>query len=245
MSSVDLSGGRDRRFVSTRWSVVVSAADVSCAEAGASMAVLCELYWYPLYVFIRRRGYGAEAAQDLVQGFFARLLEKRDFGAACPERGRFRTWLLASFEHYASNERDRESAKKRGGGAEIVSLDLPGAEERYARDAGGGESPEKAYARRWVLALLERVLLELEREMAAEGKEALFTRLKPLLTPDGLDMPYRTLAAELGMSESALKVTVHRMRKRYRSLLQQSVASTLEDPACVNEEIAFLLSAVS
>lgn len=240
----DLAPRGDASFASTHWSVVAAASRPDeTAEARAALETLCLRYWYPLYVFVRRRGFDCDEAQDLTQGFFARLLEKRDFASATPQRGRFRTYLLAAFEHYLSNERDRAQAQKRGGGCELLSLDFAWAEKRYACEPSHSDTPEKAYARRWVLTLLASVLETLEKEHAEQGKQALFENLKGFLTVGQEEVSYRELSQRLATSEGALKVAVHRLRRRYRDLLQQAVAQTLEDPTQVREEIAFLLGA--
>lgn len=232
-------------FRSTRWSIVAAASNPAAPEAAVALAQLCEQYWYPLYVFARRRGYSADEAQDLTQGFFTRMIEKHDAAAANPERGRFRTFLLSAFQHYISNQRDRDAALKRGGGAELLPLDFGDAEDRYIREPAHNDTPETAYIRRWVLALLERVLARLEAEFSEEGKADLFARLRPFLTPEADTPPYRELCISLNISESALKVAVHRMRRRYRELLTEEVAHTLTSPEQVQEEITFLIQAFS
>lgn len=232
-------------FRSTRWSIVAAARDPAAPEAAVALAQLCEQYWYPLYVFARRRGYSADEAQDLTQGFFTRMIEKHDAAAANPQRGRFRTFLLSAFQHYISNQRDRDAALKRGGGTELLPLDFGDAEDRYIREPAHNDTPETAYIRRWVLALLERVLARLEAEFSDEGKADLFARLKPFLTPEADTPPYRELCISLNISESALKVAVHRMRRRYRDLLTEEVAHTLTSPEQVQEEITFLIQAFS
>lgn len=225
--------------------MVAQAANAADPDSASALAQLCEAYWYPLYVFSRRQGESRDDAQDLVQGFLSRIVDKQDLGALAPERGRFRTWLLASFKHYAQNARDHNAAAKRGGCYEILSLDFADAESRYGREPSHLETPEKAYQRRWVLLLLQRVLHMLEEEFCAEGKLVLFETLKPTLTADGTEVPYRQMAVDLGMSESAIKVAVHRLRRRYGDLLREEVAQTLVNPADVRAEITFLLTALS
>lgn len=233
------------RFRSTRWSVVVAACAKPGPDADRALATLCETYWYPLYAYARRHGHDAEAAQDLTQGFFAHLLEKRDLGAANPARGRFRSYLLGAFVHHIANERGRAAAWKRGGRDTVLSLDLPAAEERYCREPADNRTPEKLYERRWALALLDAVQRRLRAEQAAAGRTAQFDTLSgPALAPDSRDLPYRALAARLGMSETAVKVAVHRLRHRYRDLIREAVADTLTDAREVDEEVRFLLDAL-
>jgi RNA polymerase sigma-70 factor (ECF subfamily) len=236
---------RDARFGSTRWSVVVAAGATPSPDANRALAMLCEQYWYPLYAFVRRRGYDPDTAQDLTQGFFARLLEKRDIGGARPEKGRFRSFLLGGFVHYLSNERDRALAKKRGGGTTMLSIDFPVAEDRYCHQPVDNRTPEKLYERRWALTLLESVLQQLKEEHGKIGKGRVFEALAPTLTAERGALPYRTLADRLDMSEMAVKVAVHRLRHRYRRLICETVAQTVCDPAEVEEEIRFLFSALS
>ena len=234
------------RFRSTRWSVVVAAGATPGPDADRALATLCETYWYPLYAFARRRGHDAEAAQDLTQGFFARLLDKRDFRAADPARGKFRSFLLGAFVHHMSNERERAAAWKRGGRATLLSLDLPAAEERYCREPADNRTPEKLYERRWALTLLSSVLQQLRAEQESAGRGEHFHALSgPALTPESGDPPYRALAAQLGMSETAVKVAVHRLRRRYRDLIREAVSQTLADPRDAEEEIRFLLAALA
>jgi RNA polymerase sigma-70 factor (ECF subfamily) len=234
------------RFHSTRWSVVVAAGATPGPDADRALATLCETYWYPLYAYARRHGHDAEAAQDLTQGFFARLLEKRDLGAADPARGRFRSFLLGAFVHHLSDERERAAAWKRGGRATLLSLDLPAAEERYCREPADTRTPERLYERRWALTLLSTVLRQLRAEQESAGRGAQFHALSgPALTPESGDPPYRALAAQLGMSETAVKVAVHRLRRRYRDLIREAVSQTLDDPRDADEEIRFLLAALA
>jgi RNA polymerase sigma-70 factor (ECF subfamily) len=233
------------RFRSTRWSVVLAAQATPGPDADRALATLCETYWYPLYAFARRRGQDAEAAQDLTQEFFARLLDKRDFGAANPARGKFRSFLLGAFVHHMSNERERAAAWKRGGRATVLPLDLTAGEERYCREPADNRTPEKLYERRWALTLLETVLQQLRREHESAGRDRAFEVLSgPALTTAAGEVPYRTLAAQLGMTETAVKVAVHRLRHRYRELIRETVAQTLTDPRDVEDEIRFLFAAL-
>ena len=207
-----------------------------------ALATLCESYWYPVYAFVRRLGHSAADAEDLTQAFFARLLEKDFVGAADPERGRFRSFLLASVKHFLANERDRETALKRGGGAAVVSLD--DAERRYRREPSHGLTPERAFERRWALTLLERTLAALREEQERAGHAERFTRLKCFLTGEGGAPSHAEVAAELGMTEGAVKVAVHRLRRRYRELLRAEIAETIADPSAVDDELRELFVAL-
>jgi DNA-directed RNA polymerase specialized sigma24 family protein len=233
-------------FPTTRWSLVAAAAGSNAAQAhDQALCDLCEMYWYPLYAFVRRQGYEAEDAQDLTQGFFARVLEKdylRDFR---PERARFRTFLLASIRHFMANERDFANAQKRGGGRVSVPLDLAfaDAEQRYSVDAGHNLTPEKIFEKQWALALVERTQMLLEQECERAGKEKQFTLLKPFVNDDDL-APYRQIALDLETSEGAVKVAVHRLRRRFREILRDEIAQTVSGPEQVDEEIRFLFGAL-
>ena len=238
--------GRGRgHFATTRWSLVLAAgADASTADVHQALATLCETYWYPLYGFLRSRGYDAENAQDLTQAFFARLLEKRAISQADPARGRFRSFLLASLKHFAANEHDREIAKKRGGGATTVSLEVEGAEGRFQMEPPSDETPERIFDRRWALELLARVMSRLEAQASDGGRHAQFERLKTYLTGDQPQLSYADTAAQLGMSEGAVKVAVHRLRRQFRDLVRDEIAHTVASPEEVEDELRHLWSAV-
>lgn len=230
-------------FNTTRWSLVLSARESLTPPAKEALASLCELYWYPLYAYLRRRGHTVENAQDLTQGFFARLLEKRSLRLVDRARGRFRSFLLASLDHYVSNERDRESAQKRGGGTLTFSLDGAEAEVRYRLEPQDQLTPEKVFDRNWALTVLDRVLTELSMDLHAEGKGALFDCLKPCLICDPDRGSYQELAEALGMTETAVKVAVHRLRRRYREHLHAEIAQTVEHPEEVDLELRHLIAA--
>jgi RNA polymerase sigma factor (sigma-70 family) len=234
------SGGR---FATTHWSLIVAAREGEATQAQEALAALCRAYWYPLYGYIRHQGHAADRAQDLTQEFFARLLEKDFLAAVDREKGKFRSFLLAACKHFLANEHDRECARKRGGGRQALSLDLRDAVGRYAHEPAHGETPERLFERRWALALLEQVLARLRREYEAAGKGRLFGVLKSRLTGGG-GVAYARAAAELGLSEGSIKVAVHRLRKRYRELLHEEIAQTLDDPGQVEEEILALFAAL-
>jgi RNA polymerase sigma factor (sigma-70 family) len=232
-------------FATTRWSLVLAAgADVSSVEAHEALATLCETYWYPLYAFLRGRGSSVEDAQDLTQAFFARVLEKHAIRQADPARGRFRSFLLASLKNFAANERDRDIAKKRGGGVPVVSLEFESAEGRFQLEPASSETPEKIFDRRWALTLLDRVLSRLKAEMVSHGREAQFDRLKAYLTGDQPQLSYAETAADVGMSEGAVKVAVHRLRRHFRDLLRDEIAQTVSSPGEIDDELRHLWAAV-
>jgi RNA polymerase sigma-70 factor (ECF subfamily) len=233
-----------RAFATTHWTVVVNAGHAPSAEAGRAMAALCETYWYPVYAFVRRQGNDADAALDLTQGFFARLLEKRDLAGVDRAKGRFRSWLVAAVKHYLANERDRSRADKRGGGRRPISIDASDAESRYNLEPSHDLTPERIFERRWALTLLDQVLSALRAEMVEERKEALFDALKAFIGGRPDDGRYRDIADELGMGEGAVRMASHRLRRRYGELLRQHIAQTIETPEQIEEEIAFLFSAV-
>lgn len=240
--SGELAG--DGAFRTTRWSVVAAAGRADTPSARDALEVLCRAYWYPLYLYVRRRGRSADEASDLVQGFFARLLERRDLAAADPERGRFRAFLRTALEHHLANERDRERALKRGGGARVLSLDLADAEGRLAAEPQDGRTPESAFDRTWALAVMERALARVAEEYQRAGRGPVFERLAPCLS-GSTDLPYRELARQVDLTEGAFKVAVHRARTRFRDALRREVADTLRDPAEVDRELADLLAALS
>jgi RNA polymerase sigma factor (sigma-70 family) len=228
-------------FAATHWTLVLSAARGSqTPRAAAAMAELCRSYWYPLYAFIRRQGCEAHAAEDLTQEFFARLLDKHSLADVDPRKGKFRSFLLASLKHFLANEYDRNQAQKRGGGQKIVPLDALDAETRYGLEPSHELTPEKLFERGWALAVLQQVLDRLQSEFAADGKARLFEALKCFLT-GGEKETYAALGAELGMTEGALKVAVHRMRKRYKQLMREEIAHTVTSPEEIEEEILYLL----
>ena len=231
-------------FATTRWSLVLDARESLTPQAQGALASLCELYWYPLYAYLRRRGHTVENAQDLTQGFFARLLEKRSLRVVDRARGRFRSFLLASLDNYVSNERDREYAQKRGGGTFTFSLDGSEAEERYRLEPQDQLTPETIFDRNWALTVLDRVLTKLSTDLHAEGKGELFERLKPCLIGDPDRGSYQELAEALGMTEAAVKVAVHRLRRRYRQRLHAEIAQTVEHPEDVDLELRHLIAAV-
>ncbi|GAC1335095.1 MAG: sigma factor [Isosphaeraceae bacterium] len=233
-----------RVFATTHWGVVLAARDRTGPGARAALEQLCSSYWYPVYAFVRSKGNSPDEAQDLVQGFFARLLEKDDLLVVDPAKGRFRSFLMASCSHFLANQRDRERRLKRGGGRQPVTIDTFEAESRYRREPADERTPERIYMRRWASTLIERVLDRLGNEMAALGKSSLFETLKPLLIGDDA-VSYRRQGAMIGLGEGAARVAVHRMRTRYREILREEVGRTVDDPADVDQEIRGLFDALS
>jgi RNA polymerase sigma factor (sigma-70 family) len=232
------------RFAATRWTLIVAANNWRAdSSAHRAMSQLAALYWFPLYAYLRRKGHDPAHAEDLVQGFFTRLLEKDALAAADRTKGKFRSFLLASLQNYVTNEWDKSRASKRGGGDKTIPLDALAAEARYAAEPAAELTPERVYERRWALEVLDQVLARLREEYAARNQAALFTALESLLVA-GNRAPYATLAIQLHMSEGAVKVAAHRLRKRYRELLREEIAHTVADPALVDDEIRDLLASL-
>ena len=233
-------------FVTTHWSLVLSARDSQSPQSAEALEKLCRTYWYPLYAYARRMGQSKENAEDLTQAFFARLLEKNFLQAAEPERGRFRSFLLVALKRFMANEWDRERAQKRGGGQAHVPLDTQLAERKFQAETPAGETtPDRLYERRWALTLLEQTMARLRAEFAGAGKTAEFDKLKSFLTADKREIPYAAVATELGLSESTLRVAVHRLRKRYRELFREEIAHTLAEGEDVDTELRHLLTVLS
>lgn len=230
------------RFATTRWSVVLATRgdDVAGREA---LAALCASYWYPLYAFARRRGASPEDAQDLVQGFVVVLLERGSLATADPGRGRFRTFLLTAFQRHASHERARASAQKRGGDRVRLPFEIDDGERRYSMEPADDRTPEALYERRWALALLARAVERLRTESGADPART--DALLPHVGGPGEARPYAELAASLGTSEDAIKVAVHRMRRRCREILREEVSHTVDGPDDVDDELRRLVGALS
>jgi RNA polymerase sigma-70 factor (ECF subfamily) len=231
------------QFATTHWSLVLAARDRAEPGADNALAALCSLYWYPLYAYVRRRGHGADDAHDLTQEFFARLLAKDFLAGVDRGKGTFRSFLLAACTHFLANERDSARAKKRGGGRPVLSLDAADAESRYRAEAAGGLTPEQLFERRWALALLGEVMVRLRADYEAKGKGRLFDRLRGFLVGEK-GAGYRGAADELGLSEGAVKVAVHRLRGRYRELLREEIGRTVATPEEIEEEIRGLFAAL-
>lgn len=230
-------------FVTTHWSVVLSARDRGSPQSAAALEKLCRIYWYPLYAYIRRNGQSKENAEDLTQAFFARLLEKKSLDSAQQERGRFRSFLLVALKRFLVNEWEYTRAQKRGGGQIHMSLDTELAERKFQTEIAAAEiPPDRAFERRWALTLLDQTMSRLRTEFERAGKTSEFEKLKIFLTADKKEIPYSKIADELGMNENALRVTVHRLRKRYRELFREEIGHTLAEGESVEDELHYLLS---
>jgi RNA polymerase sigma-70 factor (ECF subfamily) len=232
-------------FTTTHWSVVLAAGHGTDTRAAEALQALCRSYWYPLYLYVRRRGYGPEDAQDLTQEFFARFLEKGSFSLADPSRGRFRTFLLKSLQHFLADDWKRAHRAKRGGGTVELPLDGVVAEARYAAELTDTMTPERAYEQRWALTLLEQVLGRMREDYARVGKARLFEALQDFLWgPDG-SVSYAALAQDLATTEGALRLAVHRLREQYRDRLRAEVAQTVSNPSEVDAELRYLIGVIS
>jgi len=230
-------------FDTTQWTLVIAAGDSHHPDSRAALEDLCQSYWYPLYAYLRRRGYPKEHAEDVVQGFFTQLLDKKYLKAADRERGRFRSFLLTSLKNFAANEWDRKKAQKRGGATTTLSLDFETAEGRYYLDPADERTPEQVFDRVWAVNQLQQALERMGAEYAGGDSERRFELLKGYLTGDAEDVRYKDVADELDMSEGAVKVAVHRLRQRFGNVLRDEVARTLNDPADVDDEIRHLFAA--
>ena len=213
--------------------------------ANEELQKLCQIYWRPLYAFVRRRGLAVHDAQDLTQAFFAHVLEHHALGTVAPAKGRFRSFLLASLKHFLDNEWHKSRALKRGGNQVFVSWEDLSSAEREHQAPREDQTPEKAFNRRWALLLLERVMERLRCECVAARKTDLFETLKDHLTGDTPGLSYQVVASRLGMTEGAVKVTVHRLRRRFGELLRAQIAQTVQDPDEVDDEIRQLFTALS
>lgn len=231
-------------FQTTQWSLVLAARTGTTPRSREALARLCEAYWSPLYAYIRRQGHGVEEARDLTQSYFVRLLEKKYLKNVTPEAGKFRSFLLASLKNFLANEREWARALRRCG--QSISLDTHAAERSYLKELSDDLTPEEMYEWRWALEVLERVRARLHREFEAAGMLQRFDRLNACLSGEEPRLPYRKLAADLDMSENAVKVAVHRLRRRFGKLLREEIAQTLADPSHVDvdEEVRYLLNVI-
>lgn len=239
------SAGGGGVFATTQWTVVLAAGDGDSPQAHLALEELCRTYWYPLYAYVRRQGHSREDAEDLTQGFFARLLEKNYLEGITSDGGKFRSFLLVALKRFLANEWDRANRQKRGGGVQAFSLDWEDAESRYQVTPADQLSPDKLYDRAWAVVVLERVITRLRDEAVAEGKAGMYEQLKTFLMVGGSEIPYAEAAAKLNLTEGAVRVAVHRFRKRYRELLREEIAQTLSNPAQAGEEMQALFSALA
>jgi RNA polymerase sigma-70 factor (ECF subfamily) len=233
------------KFTTTHWSVVANLAQRDTPEFTMAFENLCRAYWYPLYAHVRQRGHPPPEAQDLTQGFFLHLLERKPFLGLHPAKGRFRSFLLAAVDLFLADQRARQCAQKRGGGRELLPLDATEAEARYRLEPTDDRSPDRLFERRWALALLDQVLVRLQQEYAASGRAELFRQLEPFLVEGAQARPWGDVASELGLTEDAVKKAVQRLRHRYGLLFREEVAQTLADPAEIEDELRHLREVLS
>ncbi len=229
-----------QEFAETQWSLVIAAGGQTSPKAAIALETLCARYWYPLYLYVRRRGYSAHDAQDLTQEFFSRLLKNNCFARADRERGKFRSYLLGALNHFLADDWDKAHAQKRGSGQKLLFLDDAIAERTYLQEAASDLTPEKAYDKRWALTLLTQALKRLREELRASGKAGQFDVLKNFLTSEPDDGEYAKVAKQLGMSTKSVAVAVHRLRGRFRTFLREELAHTVSDPKQVDEELRYL-----
>jgi RNA polymerase sigma-70 factor (ECF subfamily) len=245
VTSVTAIGGNTHHgpvaFTTTHWSVVLEAQGES-PEAQAALEKLCSTYWRPIYGFVRRQGVGPEEAKDLTQGFFALLLERRDFDAVRKEKGRLRSYLLTSLKHFLLNERNRAMAIKRGEGRQLIPLDDLRERERVGFDSPGPLAPDEIYERRWALSVLDHVLARLAEEYRAAGNIQLFDRLQKCLTNEPDRVTPADTAHELGMTESAVRQASYRLRLRYRQVLREEIAHTVMAAGDIDDELRHLVA---
>ena len=231
-----------RAFVTTHWSVVLTARGENPSKSSEALEALCRTYWFPLYAFVRRQGRSPHDAQDLTQEFFARLLEKGYLNSAAQEKGRFRTFLLLALKRFLANEWDRQQAQKRGGSARIIPIDPELAESRFVAGPAHELQPDLLFDRQWALTLLDRTMTQLHDEYVSSGRAKLFELLRGCLSKDESALPYVEIAARLNLTEPAVKMAVQRLRARYREILRAEIADTVAGPEAVEEEIRHLFS---
>ena len=240
MASKNSSHANSARFATTRWSVVVSAGNTCSPNSQQALESLCEIYWLPLYAYVRRRVPDINEAQDLTQAFFAELLEKNYVAAADEERGQFRAFLITAFKNFLSKQREKNNAQKRGGGRTPISMDFDSAESSVSLEPSTDLTAEQIYDQQWTIALLGRILQRLKQEFDETGKSKQFEVLKGFVIGDHAGTTYADAAMQLNMSEAATRKTASRMRSRYRELLQEEIAQTVSTRADVNDEIRSL-----
>jgi RNA polymerase sigma-70 factor (ECF subfamily) len=239
------ANGKPAAFDTTHWSVVLQAGGENSTLTHAALEKLCQSYWYPLYAFVRRRGCNPHDAEDLTQAFFAHLFEKEALKTVAREKGKFRSFLLATLTNFLNNERDKQQTLKRGGHVHIISWDEAKAEDQYRHEPVDPVTPEKLFERRWAFTVFEQALERLKKEHERQSKLPLFNKLQPHLTRETEPGFLTHVSAELKMTEGAVKVALHRLRRRFGELLRSQVAYTVADPELVEEEIRHLLTAIS
>ncbi|HJN08745.1 MAG TPA: sigma-70 family RNA polymerase sigma factor [Pirellulaceae bacterium] len=239
-----MSWRQPKSFATTHWSLVAEAGGAASPECRAALSTLCELYWYPLYAFVRRKGFQAAEAQDLTQSFFTELLEKDRLQLADQQRGKFRSFLLGALNHFLANQRRAKAAQKRGGDHTVLSIDFDDGETRYQREPVDTATPEKIFERRWTMTLLDRAVSRLRDEFVAAGNLELFDQLKLHLGGDPDAATFGELAKTLQMTEGAIKAAAHRLRKRCRELLREEIARTVCDPGEIDDELKELFTSL-
>jgi len=244
-SSSSEDGGRAGLFLTTHWSLVLTVGQADPARAMEALDQLCQAYWYPLYAYLRRRGYAEADAQDLTQGFFTVLIKRRALEKVVPGRAKFRTFLLCALRNYLLDEHDRVHAQKRGGGQPVISLDAQQAEQRYRVEVPDTETPESLFERTWATTLIDQAVNRLEREFVAEGKEIQFAHLRGFIVDGVRTRHYAEVAQHLGMSEEAVKKAVQRLRDRFRATIREEIAKTVTTRTEVDEELRHLIAALS
>jgi RNA polymerase sigma factor (sigma-70 family) len=242
----DSDAGKGGQFMTTRWSAVLLSAQSQAPGSDKARDEFCQFYWYPLYAFIRRRGYNADDARDLTQGFFLFILGRKALQRATPEKGKFRSFLLGSLKNYLSNEYQRENAIKRGGKIDFVPVDFSDGEDRYSREPADSLTPEKIFDANWAMTLLARAIERLKEEYSAQGKGRIFETLRPFLDLSGIARAptYEVAAEELKITGAGVKTLIHRLRKRYSDILREAVAQTVSDPNEIDDEIRSLCEAL-
>jgi RNA polymerase sigma-70 factor (ECF subfamily) len=241
----DIGAAPQRIFATTHWSVVMAAGENDSEESRGALEKLCDDYWYPIYVYVRRKGYGPDDAQDLTQEFFAQLIAKNHLRLADHRKGRFRSFLLATLHYFLAREWCRAHRQKRGGQYRFLSLDQQADEEKPGFEPADDETPEKKFQRQWALTVLKQAMNTLHEECETTGKARLFGEVKHLLSGECDGASYASIAGGLSMSESALRVAVHRLRQRYGQLLRAEIGRTVGSKAEVEEELRCLLKALT
>ena len=231
-----------RDFRTTHWSVVLAAAQHDAPQRQSALAALCQSYWYPLYAFVRRQGRTAQEAEDLTQDFFARLLGKNGLASVRPERGRFRSFLLASLKNFLANDWDRNHTAKRGGQCDIISWDEASGEQRYLLEPAEAATPDKLFEQTWALTVIGTVLAQLKKEYAEAGKGPLFEAIESYLAEEDGPDTYAGLGEKLGMTEGAVKMAVLRLRQNFRHRLRSEIAQTVASAAEIDDELRHLFA---
>jgi RNA polymerase sigma-70 factor (ECF subfamily) len=228
-------------FPVTKWTLILVAGRRASADADDALSELCAAYWYPAYAFVRRMGYSPDDSLDLTQEFFSRFLEKRPFAEADPKKGRFRSFLLTCIKRFLADQTDQRNAAKRGGRSQMIPLEIDGAEHRYSSHLADQQTPERLFEREWALTLIARVNEQVRAAFVREGRVEYFDRLKPFLPGNESGSPLSQIAGELGMTESALKVAIHRLRRRYREVFRTEISELVSEPSEIDDEVQHLL----